>query len=87
MIPKFRETISFDWDVIEFPSSAENKVYIDSSGWAITKKSKNKDIALDFIKYLSKRQIIGAKVFSNYSFCFKNCLRKRIVLRLITDIE
>ena len=50
MSPKFRETINFDWDVVEFPSP--NKVYIDSSGWAVSKKSKHKDEAIALIKYL-----------------------------------
>ena len=53
MVPKFRETIKFNWDVIEFPASSENKLYIDASGWALTKKSKHKQEAADFINYLS----------------------------------
>ena len=51
MTPKFRELIKFDWDVIEFP--APNKVYIDASGWAVSKKSKHKKEAIAFIKKLS----------------------------------
>lgn len=58
MVPKFRETIKFDWDVIEFPSNNENKLYIDASGWAVSKKSKNKEIAIQFIKYLSSKKNI-----------------------------
>ena len=53
MVPKFRETIKFNWDVIEFPTSNENKLYIDASGWALTKKSKHKQEAADFINYLA----------------------------------
>ena len=56
MLPKFNETINFDFDIIEFPSSAENKVYIDASGWAINKKSKNKENAVKLIKYLSSEE-------------------------------
>ncbi len=59
MVPKFREVIPFNWDVIEFPSSNENKVYIDASGWAISAKSKNKDEAIKFVKYLSSEEIIN----------------------------
>ena len=58
MVPKFRETIKFDWDVIEFPSNDENKLYIDASGWAVSKKSKNKAYAIKFIQYLSSKQNI-----------------------------
>ena len=60
MTPKFRETINFDWDIIEFP--APNKVYIDSSGWAISKKSKHKKEAVNLIKYLS-----GVKAGSEFA--------------------
>ena len=58
MVPKFRETIKFDWDVIEFPSNNENKLYIDASGWAVSKKSKNKALAIKFIQYLSSKENI-----------------------------
>lgn len=57
MCPKFKETINFNWDIIEFPSSKENPVYVDSSGWAISKKSKKKELAVKLIKYLSSEQI------------------------------
>ncbi len=53
LTPVFRENITFDWDIIEFPSSAKNKVYVDSSGWAVSKNSKRKKEAVEFIKYLS----------------------------------
>lgn len=53
LVPKFKETLDFDWDIIEFPSSEEHKVYIDSSAWAISKNSKKKDEAIKFIKYIS----------------------------------
>lgn len=53
LMPKFKETLNFDWDIIEFPSSEENRVYIDSSAWAISKNSKKKEEAINFIKYIS----------------------------------
>ena len=58
LVPKFRETITFDWDIIEFPSSDKNKVYIDSSGWAISSKSKNIDNSLKLIEYFSSEKSI-----------------------------
>ncbi len=58
MVPKFRDTIKFNWDVVEFPVLNSNKVYIDASGWAISKNSKNKKEAIEFVKYLSSRSCI-----------------------------
>lgn len=57
LMPKFKETLDFNWDIAEFPSSTENKVYVDSSGWAIAKKSKKKEEAIEFIKYLSSKEV------------------------------
>ena len=50
-VPKKKGEAIVDWDVIEFPSP--HKVYIDSSGWALSKNSKNKKEAVELIKYLS----------------------------------
>ena len=58
MVPKFRETVAFDWDVVNFPISEGNKVLIDSSGWAISKNSKNKEQAAKFIEFLSSKESI-----------------------------
>lgn len=58
MVPKFRESIKFDWDVTNFPASNENKVLIDSSGWAVSKNSKNKENAVKLIKFLSSKKSI-----------------------------
>ena len=59
MVPKFRETLKFDWDIIEFPSSLKNKVYVDASGWAVSQNSKHKKEAVEFIKYLSSPETIS----------------------------
>lgn len=56
MLPKFEETIDFPFEIIEFPASKENKVYVDASGWAISKNSKNKENALKLVKYLSNEK-------------------------------
>lgn len=56
MFPIFSETITFDWDTTTFPSDKNNKLYIDSSGWAISKKSTKKENAIKFIKYLSSKE-------------------------------
>ena len=57
MVPKFRESVSFDWDVIPFPFDNGRKNLIDSSGWAISKSSKHKKEAFDFVKYLSSKEV------------------------------
>lgn len=57
LFPKFNETLEFDWDIIEFPSNEANKVYVDASGWAISKKSKKKKEAIEFVKYLSSKNV------------------------------
>lgn len=56
MIPKFREIIKFDWDIIAFPTTNENKVFADASGWAVAKSSKHKKEAIKFIRYLSNEK-------------------------------
>ena len=54
MVPKFRSTIKdFEWDVIAFPVSDEHKITVDTSGWAVSKSSKHKDDAVEFVKYMS----------------------------------
>jgi len=59
MVPKFRSTIKdFDWDVIRFPVSSTDKITVDTSGWAVSKSSKNKEDAVNFIKYMSSREVI-----------------------------
>lgn len=58
MVPKFRQSINFDWDIIQFPIMENAKLYFDASGWAIAKNSKNKTIAVKFIRYLSSKSTI-----------------------------
>lgn len=76
MVPKFRETIQFNWDVVEFP--AKNEVYIDASGYAISKQSKHKNEAVKFIKYLTSKKSMeefsksGLIIPSNKQAIFQN---------------
>lgn len=56
MMPKFKEAITFDWDIIEFPATNKNKVYVDASGWSVSKKSKNKENAIKLVQYLSSEK-------------------------------
>lgn len=54
MYPKISETAKFPFGVIIFPG----KVPCDGSGWAISKKSKHKNAAKLFVKYLSSKESI-----------------------------
>lgn len=56
LVPKFRESITFDWDVIPFPQTDISHTLTDASGWAVSKSSKNKEAAIDFVKYLSSEK-------------------------------
>ncbi len=60
MVPKYRSSADFDWDVINFPSGKEGSIVsLDASGWAISKTSKNKSEAIKFIQYLSSKENIS----------------------------
>lgn len=52
MVPKLREEAKFDWDVVEFPKT----MFMDSSGWAVSKSSKHKTEALKLVKFLASEQ-------------------------------
>ena len=54
MYPKIREEAKFPFGVITFPGI----VSADASGWAISKNSKHKEAAKNFIKYLSSKRSI-----------------------------
>ena len=57
VVPKFRETLNFDWDIIPFPASENSKTLTDASGWAVSKSSKHKKEAVDFVKYMSSKKV------------------------------
>ena len=57
LVPKFRESADFDWDVAPFPKGTEGSIVpLDASGWAISKDSKHKAEAARLIKYLSSKE-------------------------------
>lgn len=59
LVPKYREDIKFDWDIINFPNvNGKSSVTIDSSGYAITKTSKNKAEAIKLVEFLSSDKAI-----------------------------
>lgn len=56
LVPKYRQEANFDWDVTTFPhGESGSRVNIDASGYALCKTSKNKKIALEFIKFISSQ--------------------------------
>lgn len=56
MVPKYREAADFEWDVVNFPNCSASS---DTSGWAISKSSKHKDIALKFVMFLASKENIS----------------------------
>ena len=60
MVPKYRTSTDFDWDVINFPTGKVGSIVpLDASGWALCKNSKNKLEAIKFIQYLSSKENIS----------------------------
>lgn len=55
MTPKYRTCAKFRWDVVNFPNF---KATNDATGWAISKRSKNKELAKEFVDYLSSKESI-----------------------------
>ena len=60
LVPKYRESADFRWDVINFPNGkAGSIVPADASGWAVYKYSKHKKEAIRLIEYLSSKEVIS----------------------------
>lgn len=55
MFPKISEKANFNWAVINFPYGNSPQL-CDTSGWAISKDSKNKENAIKFLKYISSEE-------------------------------
>ena len=60
IVPKYRESADFRWDVINFPNGKEGSIVpADASGWAVYKYSKHKNEAIMLIEYLSSKEVIS----------------------------
>ena len=60
LVPKYRQEAKFDWDVVSIPRGVVGSVSgSDSSGWAISKNSKNIDLAISFVKYMSSKEVVS----------------------------
>lgn len=58
LVPKFREVLQFDWDIVSFPKGPNGSITpLDASGWAVSANSKNPDGALRLVKYLSSKEV------------------------------
>lgn len=59
-VPKFREDLKFNWDIINFPAGEKGSIVgLDGSGWAISSKSKHPKEAWKFVEYLASRESIN----------------------------
>lgn len=57
-VPRFRQDAKFNWDIAPFPAGiAGSIVDVDASGWAMSKKSKNKRAAWRLILFLSSEKM------------------------------
>lgn len=57
LVPKYRESAEFDWDITQFPKGTKGSIVpLDASGWAISAKSDKKEEAMRLIKYLSSKE-------------------------------
>lgn len=57
LVPKYRETADFDWDVAPFPKGSRGSIVpMDASGWAISANSTNKTAAYALVKFLSSKE-------------------------------
>ncbi len=65
LVPKYRESADFDWDIINFPNGDIGSVVpMDASGWTVYKRSKHKERAIDFVKFLSSKENIQKLMLS-----------------------
>ena len=101
LVPKYREDIKFDWDVINFPNiDGKSSVNIDSSGYAIVKSSKKREDAIKLVKFLTSKKssdyftktglIVPARIDNLYSTSFldnKKPLNSKVFIDIITISE
>lgn len=58
-VPTYKTTIKFKWNVVPFPKMKKGSVVdVDSSGWCISKKSKNKENAWKLVRFLASQDSI-----------------------------
>ncbi len=57
-VPRFRQDAKFNWDIAPFPAGVAGSIVdVDASGWAMSKKSKNKRAAWRLILFLSSERM------------------------------
>lgn len=101
LVPKYRESAKFDWDVTQFPKGTKGSITpLDASGWAISAKSKHKKEAQLLVKYLSSKEslekfstsglIVPARIDSansNYFLDNKKPTNSKIFLEIIESAK
>lgn len=56
LVPKYRSEAKFDWDVVSLPNGKCGSIVgSDSSGWAVSQDTKNVQLAVEFVKFLSSK--------------------------------
>lgn len=59
LVPKYRQTAEFDWDIAPFPKGRKGSIVpLDASGWAISSTSEHKEESVKLIKFLSSKESI-----------------------------
>ena len=59
-VPKLDAEADFNYGVAPFPDDRSGfYIPLNASGWAVSKNSKNKEAAIDFVKYISSDENIG----------------------------
>ncbi|MGD9580076.1 MAG: sugar ABC transporter substrate-binding protein [Vampirovibrionia bacterium] len=58
-VPRFRQDLKFNWDIINFPQGSSGSVIgADGSGWAIYSKTKHPDEAWKLVQFLASKEAI-----------------------------
>lgn len=57
LVPKYRESANFDWDVINFPNTnGKSSVTLDASGYGIIKSTKKQAEAIKLVQFLTSEE-------------------------------
>ncbi len=101
LVPKYREDVNFNWDVVNFPNiNGKSSVTLDSSGYAIVKSSKKRDDAIRLVKFLTSKKssdyftktglIVPARIDNLYSTSFldgKNPMNSKVFIDIVKISE
>lgn len=97
LVPKYRKDANFNWDIVNFPNGkAGSVVGIDSSGYSMSKSSKQKDASIKLIRFLTSKYasdkmaksglIVPARKETAYSDVFLSPHEKPAHARIFLDV-